>query len=312
MNSQTRCLIAAFIPVLFLGACGGAAGLDFDGGGGGDSSSGGGNSAEGPISTTPAQKINLPQDGTATLNGRAVVQAYSSNQANGQVIVQNQTGPIPSDLTLITSGGNIVAATAVSGGSSFILDSRNGDRIDQGTAAVTFNSPDLNSGATILDPTRTRFEYQTFGAWLHDRNQPSGTAGAGSYGSVTPTADMPRGQTASYQGASTGIARRADGTHYQTVSEVNVSTDFSTVSMSSTNTVADSLLVGGGTGLAPELDFAGTGSVSNSGFVANVAGSGTSGQAHGVFYGPNAEEVGGTFQTTGANGVSYIGAFGAD
>ncbi len=38
MNSQTRCLIAAFIPVLFLGACGGAAGLDFDGGGGGDSS----------------------------------------------------------------------------------------------------------------------------------------------------------------------------------------------------------------------------------------------------------------------------------
>lgn len=312
MKSKTSCLIAACFPVIFLSACGGAAGLDFDIGGDDDESSSGGSSTEGPISTTPAQKIDLPQDGTATLNGRAVVQSFSTNQSSGQVSVLNQTGPTTSDLVLTTSGGNIIAVSGNAGGSVVNLDSRTGDNLSQGTATVTLNSPGLNSGATIVDPTRSRFEYQTFGAWLQNRNQPSGTAAAGSYGSVTPTADMPSGRTANYQGASTGIARRADGTQYQTTSLVSVTTDFSTATISSTDTFADSLLLGGSDGLAPELDFSGSGNVSNSGFTANISGSGTSGQAYGVFYGPDAEEVGGTFQTSGPGGVSYIGAFGAN
>ncbi|NOD62446.1 MULTISPECIES: transferrin-binding protein-like solute binding protein [unclassified Ruegeria] len=48
------------------------------------------------------------------------------------------------------------------------------------------------------------------------------------------------------------------------------------------------------------------------GVIATTYGPGTNGEAYGVFYGPNAEEVGGTFQASGANGVSHIGSFGAD
>jgi len=67
---------------------------------------------------------------------------------------------------------------------------------------------------------------------------------------------------------------------------------------------------------APELDFSGTGNVSGNTFTADVSGSGAgagiNGTANGVFYGPDAEEVGGTFSTQGTGGVSYIGAYGAD
>ncbi|WP_298849644.1 transferrin-binding protein-like solute binding protein [uncultured Ruegeria sp.] len=311
MKTKISCRIAAFVPVALLSACGGVAGLDFDLDGGGDSSSGG-SGFQGPISTTPAQKINLPQDGTATLNGRAVVQSFTKNQSTQQVTVQSQSVPSNSNVTLTTSSGNIIAVTGSATGSNVTLDSRTGDIVQQGAVTTVFNSPDRDNGALLLDPSRTRFEYQTFGTWIQGRQQTTGTAAAGSYGSVTPTASMPSGRSASYQGISTGVARLNDGLQYQTSSNINVSTDFSTATISSSNTTANSLVVGVPDRAAPELDFGGTGNISNSGFNATIAGPGTSGEAYGVFYGPNAEEVGGTFQATGAGGVSHIGAFGAD
>ncbi|WP_050603043.1 transferrin-binding protein-like solute binding protein [Ruegeria sp. 6PALISEP08] len=310
MNTKVSCRFAAIFPIVFLSACGGIAGLDFDLDD--DDSSSGGSGVQGPVSTTPAQKINLPQDGTATLNGRAVVQTFTTNQTTRAVAVQSQSIPSNSSVTVSTSGGDIIAFTGSATGSNVNLDSRTGDNVQQGTVAAVFNSPDLDRGAVLLDPSRTRFEYQTFGSWIEGRNQASGTAAAGSYGSVTPTADMPTGRNASYQGASTGVARLSDGNQYQTSSNINVTTDFSSATISSTNTDATSLVVGVPDRAAPELDFSGSGSISNSGFTATVAGPGTNGEAYGVFYGPNAEEVGGTFQATGANGVSHIGAFGAD
>lgn len=310
MKTRISCRIAAFIPVAMLAACGGIAGIDFDGGGGGSSS--GGSGVQGPISTTPAQKINLPQNGTATLNGRAVVQSFTKNQTTQQVAVQSQSQPADSNVTLTTSGGNIVALTGAAAGSNVIVDSRTGDIVQQGTVTTVFNSPDRDKGVLFVDPSRTRFEYQTFGTWIVGRNQTAGTATAGSYGSVTPTADMPSGRTATYSGASSGVARLSDGLQYQTSSVVNVTTDFSSATISSTSTNAGSLVVGVPDRAAPELDFSGSGAISNSGFTATVAGTGTRGEAYGVFYGPNADEVGGTFQTSGAGGVSHIGAFGAD
>ena len=63
--------------------------------------------------------------------------------------------------------------------------------------------------------------------------------------------------------------------------------------------------------LAPGLDYSGEGSVSGSSFAANISGPATSGTANGVFYGPNANEVGGTFSATGA-GISHVGSFGGN
>ncbi|NOD77259.1 MULTISPECIES: transferrin-binding protein-like solute binding protein [unclassified Ruegeria] len=314
MKTKISCRIAALFPIVLLGACGGVAGIDFDldGDDGGGGSSSGGSGVQGPISTQPAERLVLPQNGTATLNGRAVVQTFTTNQSTREVAVQNQSIPSNSTVTVDTSGGNIIAFTGSATGSNVTLDSRTGDTVQQGAVTAVFNSPDRDKGALLIDPSRTRFEYQTFGTWIEGREQTSGSAAAGSYGSVTPTADMPTGRSASYQGISTGVARLSDGFQYQTSSEITVTTDFSTATIASSDTNANSLVVGVPDRAAPELDFTGAGSVSNSGFTATISGPGTNGEAYGVFYGPNAEEVGGTFQASGANGVSHIGSFGAD
>ncbi|WP_371808719.1 transferrin-binding protein-like solute binding protein [Ruegeria sp. HKCCD4884] len=46
--------------------------------------------------------------------------------------------------------------------------------------------------------------------------------------------------------------------------------------------------------------------------MATTYGAETNGEVYGVFFGPNAQDVGGIFQASGANGVSHIGSFGAD
>ena len=64
----------------------------------------------------------------------------------------------------------------------------------------------------------------------------------------------------------------------------------------------------------PALDMAGTleyeaGSNHFMGTVTTAGG--MMGRANGVFYGPAAEEIGGTFETRGTGVAAYIGAFGA-
>ena len=66
----------------------------------------------------------------------------------------------------------------------------------------------------------------------------------------------------------------------------------------------------GATRTDSNLDFNGGGPVSGTGFSASVSASTTSGTANGQFYGPTAQEVGGTFGLTGG-ATTYIGSFGA-
>ncbi|KUJ77793.1 transferrin-binding protein-like solute binding protein [Ruegeria profundi] len=163
--------------------------------------------------------------------------------------------------------------------------------------------------AVFVDPVAQGYEYQTYGAWITGYGTGSGKVGAGSFGTKTAAANVPSGKSATYNGASVGVARRADGQPYVTSSDVSVSTDFSTVSVASTGTQAVNVNTGA-ISSASELDFTGTGSVSGGTFTANVAGSDTSGRVDGLFYGRQANEVGGTFQTTGPSGVAHAGSFG--
>jgi hypothetical protein len=94
-----------------------------------------------------------------------------------------------------------------------------------------------------------------------------------------------------------------------TTSGIEIETNFVNVQVTSTSTNARNLN-SGATIPAAGLDFTGSGPVSGSGFTANVSGTLTSGTANGSFYGPQAQEAGGTFRTSGG-GVTYVGAFGA-
>ncbi len=285
----------AILSILALSACGGGGGSDSSS----DSSSGSG-----------ANKLVLPQDGSVQFDGEAVTAGFSTG-AGGSITINDVNAPEGSTLRLTTENDDIVAARIIAPNSRDSFDSREDDDLTRTRAAVAFDSPDRDEGTLLIDPSKSRFEYQTFGVWLEGRRGPTGVAGAGSYGSRTPTRDMPNSGRASYEGISTGVARLSDGNPYLTASEVRVTTDFRTATITSSDTAAVSL-VDDTERTARELDFSGTGDVNGNRFSADVSGTDTSGKANGLFYGPRANEVGGTFRTSGPGGVSHIGSFGAD
>lgn len=253
----------------------------------------------------------LPADGVTVIDGQAVTAGYTANLATGNVAVATPSGPSDSRARLTTEDEIGVALSVSAPGSSASFDTRAGDGAVDFDGVIGFATADGQDSALIVDAQVVGFEHQTFGAWVTGYGTGSGTVGAGSYGSRTPASGVPVGTSATYTGAAVGIARRADGQPYATASEVTVSTDFNSASISSTGTVAANLNTGTGVDAA-DLDFSGTGPVAGSGFVAAVSGTGTSGSAQGQFYGPNANEVGGTFTTTGAGGIVHSGAFGAN
>lgn len=253
----------------------------------------------------------IPDNGVTQIEGQAVTASYTANLTTGDVQVGSVAGPNASTAIVTTRNGEAVRVEISAPGSNFVYDDSRGDIAIADLGVIGLETADGRSQAVILDNEALGFEYQTFGTWVTGYGTGSGTVGAGSYGARTNSGDLPIGQSASYQGIAVGVARRSDGQPYVTASEVNVSTNFSTAGISSTGTQAVNLNTGAMVS-ASELDFAGSGPVNGSGFRANVSGTGTSGRADGIFYGPNASEVGGTYQLTGPGGVVHAGAFGGN
>lgn len=294
-------MVASLVSVLLVAGCGG-------GGGGGDGSNGGG---DGSNATAFSGFSNVPANGVTRIEGQAVTTAYVVDPVTGDIEVVSVTGPSESTALWTTERGDTVALRVSAPGSGLSVDTRNGDTVDFDPVGVFYATADGRDFGVVVNEASAGFEYQTFGTWVTGYGTRSGTAGSGSYGLRTTSAQMPSGTTATYQGASLGQARLADGQPYITTSDVTVSTNFATATISSTNTQAVNLNTAASRS-ASELDFSGRGAISGSGFTAPVSGSGVSGTANGQFYGPTASEVGGTFQTSGPGGVEYGGAFGAN
>lgn len=138
------------------------------------------------------------------------------------------------------------------------------------------------------------------------------STGTTSFGRRTGSSKMPDTGRASYVGGSKG-ALVIDGTlPVRTRSRMQIDVDFrsESIQISSTNTRS------GETRLP--LDFAGSGRISGAAFSGTVSGGqvlgNIDGETTGRFYGPNAEEVGGTFSLNGRFGGAtrnYVGSFGA-
>lgn len=265
--------------------------------------SGGGSSSSG---TSFSGFSELPEDGVTVIEGQAVTADYTADLSSGDVEVEGSPSTNSSSAKVTTANGSASALGLTTQGQTVTLDQVS----DQGDI-IGFTNDDETSAAFFANPDESGFEHQTFGTWLTGYGTGSGTVGAGSYGTKTKASSIPANATASYSGVGLGVARLADGQPHLTASKVDVSTDFDTVTISSEDTLAVSVNTGASTD-ASELDFTGTGDVSGSGFSVSVSGSGTSGSAQGQFYGASAEEVGGTFETSGSGGISHIGAFGGN
>jgi len=169
--------------------------------------------------------------------------------------------------------------------------------------------------AIVMDQADLGWSYQSFGIWLKDIGPTSFEAGAVSFGTVTPASALPTGLTdARFAGHAGGFYFDASGNQFATDAQMSAVTNFQNRSIQfSTNgtlltnmstlerTSSDGLDLRGSWTYAP-----GTSQFSGS---VNTVNNDLKGSAAGRFYGPTAEEIGGTYGLTGG-GASMLGGFG--
>ena len=325
MNFSSGRCIAALLTFFSLSACGG-------GGGGGSPS---------PVQS-PGRDVTLPQNGTVSFDGQAITGEYLRVAGSNRRRLGLDLAPGPSTVSFTTSNSEIVGVSfdyprnsgAVGLSSEVELSERTGiNRLRNSAgdvAVVNFLEPAPSANgayesALIIAPGR--FKYQTFGVWSRDYREPVPLSGvifypiqtqysAGSYGVQTSATNVARQRqqisgTATYSGASIGRGYTTFGPNeddsFTSTSQINVTTDFNTASITSSNTQLSS-----GSG-ASHLNFTATGEIRGAEVIQAPIRE-HSGWANMRFFGPNAEEVGGTFRAAygipGGRGT-YIGSFGA-
>lgn len=167
------------------------------------------------------------------------------------------------------------------------------------------------------DPYIMDWNYQTFGFWLTGQETGAGIAGSISAGAPTAIGGIPTSGTGTYTGFSGGAYIDPAGNDFMAIGELKVVADFGparSLDFSATDTHVISRY-SGNIDPNPDLDLHGTltYSADSNNFSGNItsANDSLSGTAHGQFYGPSAQELGGVFTTTGSGIESYHGSFGA-
>lgn len=218
--------------------------------------------------------------------------------------------------TLALGGNGIFSSiSATTPTSSVSFSAANGDTLQSGfyqTSTIALNKSETTIGV-FTNPTYYGFEYQTYGAWGSYGNATT-SANAISVGSATPVTGLPATGSYTFTGGASGYYTDSNKLAYVTNANMTATASFDsrTVNLTTTGTY----ISGSPTGSvvpAPNLNLAGTlaiasGSNQVSGTVSTV--SGMSGNANGKFYGPNANEVGGTYAVSGSGLGSFVGGFG--
>ena len=283
------------LSVLSLVGCGG--------GGGGGGGSGG---SAGP---TPFKQWSLvtPNSTVQAVGGYTYVSGYGAYQSTSGAVATAtlDANRSISILTLQTPLSFVTFNTAI------------GDTISSSvysTAFVAYNKAQT-SAAIFANPYAAGWEYQTFGVWGNNGNfSVTATSNAASVGSATPASGMPASGTAMFTGVAGGMFATPSGASYLTTAAMAASVDFGSrvIGFATGNTVATSVYTTVSAS-APALNLAGKlainpGTSQFSGSVASAGG--MSGLASGQFYGPNANEIGGTFGVANASIGAMIGGFG--
>ncbi len=293
-----KMLIVGVSALTILAACGG-------GGGGGNSSGG--------SDIIPFKSFQeSPDDGTIRVNGQTVSAAYTYDPNTDTIqLVGTPTSTKDSVLDVTLKNELIEQVKLSKTGNNVAFNTKDGDYVYDEDGALLLEGSNGEKYAIFV--AGDQLNYQTFGAWITGYDSGSGSASVGSFGARTDAQSMPQNGTASYDGAAVGIVA-AEGSYTATASDITVDADFdrSSVEMASTGTQRVDIESGEELVSAPDLDFVGSGDIDGSTFKAGIESRGNllRGEANGQFYGPNAEEVGGTFSASGKS-TFYSGAFGA-
>lgn len=300
-----RCLVIG-LPIVLV-ACAG--------GGGGSSSSSNGNV------TTTATGFSGQSSWTSTSGGQ-VTSVGTYNQGTSGLTY-----------TETVNSSNVVQSNSFtsSAGTTISFNRANGDTITNVAtgplANKTYYESNGNDVALISPASMNGWSYQGYGVWISGGSGTSGTAGGGSTGTLTTGVAIPTTGTATFTGTASGVYVNYAGQGYLTGSNLSANVDFAnrTVGFSTSGTQAlitgqsSTWIAANGLNMTGNLSYSSgtnliTGSVATSGQGPGSSGNAVSlsGSATGKFYGPTANEVGGTFNVKAGSGVeSYMGAFGA-
>ena len=282
-----------FMPIL-ISACAG----------GGSSSSSGSASTNAFTSWSATISANTPASFTG---GSTSVMALDGSS------VQTDSDGIA---TLALGGNGIFSSISASTPtSSASFSAANGDTLQSGffqTSTIALNKTETTIGV-FTNPTYYGFEYQTYGAWGAYGNATSGGS-AISIGSATPVTGMPATGSYTFTGGASGYYTDANKLAYVTNANMTATASFDarTVSFATNGTYVSGSPSGSAIS-SPDLNLSGTLAIASgankvSGTVTTV--SGMSGNANGKFYGPTANEVGGTYAVSGSGLGTFVGGFG--
>lgn len=296
--------VMPLLAPLILAACAG-------GGGGGGGSGGGG------VAITPFTSWSAIQPNTVVqASGGSAGANYTANPSTGQVLSISTPSQASSGATInFTYGPTYLTGISIQSaqGTSASLNTNAGDTIAVTSGGSILYGVNAAGTTTLLAPAADYFgwNYQSFGVWITGQGTGSGSVGAASVGNVTPITGIPATGTGTFTGNTIGTFVNSSGVAFYTAGTMTATANFAaqTVAFSTSSTVAVNLATGvsssaPGLNLSSNMTFAG-GTIS--GPITSV--SGMSGTASGKFYGPSAQEIGGTYTLQGG-GASLIGGFG--
>ena len=283
-------------------------------------SSGGGSS---PSSTAITAWPDPFASQQVSASGRSQTGTYYSTGTPQTSMGSNQSGATMI-IKLATDGSVEYANMKPVNSINVVQDSSSStvDLINASSKVDHILSSNSQNAVLLANPVKKQWEYQTYASWITGLSTNSGEMGAMSAGWQTSANNMPSTGTATYSGTASGIYQSSSQFYY-THADMSAMADFSARSINfqtvSTQKESDLTNTSSSTTLTtePNLNLNGTltwSSGSNS-FTGNVSSAHTSGAYTGTvsgnFFGPSAEEIGGTFSLTNSGGSAvYQGAFG--
>lgn len=293
------------------------------------SACGGGGGSGGGVNSTPTPPPVSFSSFAAVPSGTSI--SVAGDTREGSLRIDNTGAILQNDVATPTEGtgsatfalnsARQITGLTISGAqSSVVFDGtstsetlvRNGVPV----ATAVYNSSGSNQ-ALFGDPYVLGFNYQTFGVWGTGlvRGQ-SGKFGAMSVGSKTSASSVPTTGSVTYRGYAGGIYTEGAISRYAADATFNVNFGSRTVAFSTSNQTLTDILTGV-TSATSILRITGTMSyvAGSTKFSGDLTANGLtslrplSGTGSGTFYGPTANELGGTFFLRGST-TTLVGGFG--
>ncbi|WP_163268072.1 transferrin-binding protein-like solute binding protein [Chelativorans alearense] len=276
--------------------------------------SGGPGGPDGPTFTSFAE---MKAGETTTIKGKGREATATGEDDSDFALTSFSSAKVSTEVTT-NSDGDITSIALTTPTSKKVLNEENISEyssISDDGKFLSLESKDDKIDIAFAEPGADGFEYQTYGTWFErDFVVSEANIGAASIGSDTPVANIPSSGKATFKGTAGGEYIDYDESnipewHYMT-SEATLNADFARRSVDFKTDDTKSL-----GGVAKDhLDLTGTmtysaGSNEMSGNVRTA--NGMTGKIDGRFYGPGAQEVGGTFAVKGDGIERYYGGYGA-